>query len=94
MPKKIIEFYGATCPDCYAFAPEVEKLQQEGEVDFESLEVWNNKENNQRMIALKDLYVKECGGNMVVPSFYDAESNRLICEPSGYEELKSWIFAA
>jgi glutaredoxin-related protein len=90
--KRIIEFYGETCPDCFAFSPEVEKLEQEGKVEFERLEVWNNQENSQRMMSLRDLYIKECNGNMAVPSFYDPNSNRLICEPRSGEEFKAWIF--
>jgi thiol-disulfide isomerase/thioredoxin len=90
--KKIIEFYGETCSDCIAFAPEVARLEKEGEVEFEKIEVWNNEKNAKRMEDLKQLYGQECDGNMVVPSFYDKEKERLVCEPGSYEKLKSWVF--
>lgn len=90
--KKIIEFYGGTCPDCSVIAPVVQKLEEEGKVSFEKLEVWNNKENKNRMEDLKPLFDKECGGNFAVPSFYDKEKGRMLCEPTSYDELYNWIF--
>ena len=94
-------FYGNGCPFCVAIEPIVEKLEKEGGVRFERLEVWRggrtereyNKENQTRMEALKRHYDENCGGNMIVPSFYDAEKNLLICNPGSYENLKNWIFA-
>ena len=90
--KKIIEFYGEGCPDCIVIAPAVEKLKKEEEIELKELEVWNNEENSKKMEGLKYLYDKECNGNFVVPSFYDAEGDRLLCEPRTYEELHSWVF--
>ena len=92
--KHIIEFYGATCPFCIRMAPHVDRLETEEAVVVDRLEVWNNAENKSKMEALTELYEKECNGNMVVPSFYDAETNRLICNPGSYEALKKWVFDA
>ena len=44
------------------------------------------------MEALKPLYDAECDGNFEVPSFYDAQKNRLLCLPMNYEQLKEWVF--
>ncbi|MEK7567000.1 MAG: hypothetical protein AAB527_02615 [Patescibacteria group bacterium] len=98
--KKLIYFHGNGCPFCAAIEPAVEKLEKEGGVEFERLEVWKggktekeyNKENQARMDSLKHHYDANCSGYMIVPSFYDAESDRLICNPGSYENLKEWIF--
>jgi thiol-disulfide isomerase/thioredoxin len=88
----IVEFYGATCPFCKMMEPKLERLEAEGDVAIERLEVWSNEENKGKMEALKHHYDKECGGNMVVPSFYDERTDRLICNPGSYEKLKEWVF--
>lgn len=97
--KKIIYFYGNGCPFCAAIEPAVEKLSSEG-VEFKRLEVWKgnkqektyNEANQARMNSLKHHYDANCSGFMIVPSFYDAESDRLICNPGSYEKLMGWIF--
>ena len=93
MPKKTIEFYfGRECPYCVKIIPVVKRLESEDEVEIVKREVWHNAENNRRMKDLRKLYEEYCGGNFVVPSFYDAESKRLICNPGSYENLKKWVF--
>ncbi len=71
--------------------PVVEQLEQADGVTIERLEVWHNEANKARMEALRSLYERECGGNMVVPSFYDEDSNRLLCNPGSYKVLKEWV---
>ncbi|MBI4086751.1 hypothetical protein HY416_02080 [Candidatus Kaiserbacteria bacterium] len=88
--KYIVEFYGATCPYCREIEPAVGRLEREDGVTVERLEVWNNAGNAAQMEALADLYEAECGGDMVVPSFYDPATARLICNPGSYERLKTW----
>jgi len=92
MTKTIVEFYGQECPYCVEIIPEVDRLEKEEDVEVERVEVWHNEENHKRMESLKRLYDQECEGNFVVPSFYDQETNRLICDPKTYENLKSWVF--
>ena len=97
--KKITCFYGNGCPFCEAITPAVEKLASGG-IEFERLEVWKgnkqekiyNEANQARMDALKRHYDADCSGYMIVPSFYDAEQDRLICNPGSYENLKEWVF--
>lgn len=90
--KKIVEFYGGGCHDCFVVASDVQRLEKEGKVSIEKLEVWDNEKNRKRMEDLKPLYDKECGGNFSVPSFYDEEKGRILCEPTTYKELNDWIF--
>ena len=93
MIKKSIEFfYGRECPSCVAIIPAVKRLVLEDGVEIVKREVWHNVENQQRMGSIGELYEKYCGGNFFVPSFYDAEGERLICIPGSYENLKEWIF--
>jgi thiol-disulfide isomerase/thioredoxin len=89
--KKMIVFYGQTCPHCRAIMPILDRLENEDGVLLERLEVWNNPENQERMEALTHLYEKESGGNMIVPSFYDPVTDRLLCNPGSYEKLKQWM---
>jgi len=92
MAKKIIEFYGAECPYCVEIESALERLEQEDNVEITGLEVWHNEENKRRMARLRRLYDQECRGNFIVPSFYDEETDRLICNPGTYENLKAWLF--
>ena len=78
--------------DCVVMDPNVEKLENEDGVEIEALEVWHNEENKRRMASLKNLYDQECRGNFIVPSFYDPDTHRLICEPGTYENLRAWVF--
>jgi len=93
MAKKIIEFYfGRECRYCVNIIPAVRRLESEDGVEIVKREVWHNAENNQRMQSLRELYDECCGGNFIVPSFYDMETKRLIGNPGSYENLKKWIF--
>lgn len=93
MATKTIEFFfGRECPYCVAIIPAVKRLAVEDGVGIIKREVWHNAENHQRMRSLGELYAKYCGGNFVVPSFYDKEGERLICNPGSYENLKEWVF--
>lgn len=80
----LLEFYGEECPHCVKMHELVVRLEKEEGIKIESIEVWNNKENEKHLLELdKDL----CGG---VPFFYNLKSNKWICGDADYEELKSW----
>ena len=91
-PKSIEFFYGRECPDCLAIIPAVKRLIAEDGVEITKREVWHDEENQQRMKGIEELYKKHCEGNFVVPSFYDAEKERLLCDPKVYEYLRDWVF--
>ncbi|MFB6115383.1 MAG: hypothetical protein ABEK04_03745 [Candidatus Nanohalobium sp.] len=80
----LYEFYGKTCPHCEAMEDDVEKVQEEEDVDIEQLEVWNDKENAKKQKEFDD---GKCGG---VPFFYNTESEEWICGETDYETLKAW----
>lgn len=83
----LLEFYGEECPHCVNMHRHVERLEKEKKIKFESLEVWNNAENEERLNSLdKDF----CGG---VPFFYNTKTNRWICGEVDYEELRDWALA-
>ncbi len=63
----------------------VERLEKEEGVKVESLEVWHNKENENKMEAIESF--NECGG---VPFFYNTKNKKWICGEVPYEELKDW----
>ena len=80
----LLEFYGTECPHCVSMHELVLRLEKEEGIKIESLEVWHNKENEDRLLKLdKDL----CGG---VPFFYNLKTNKWICGVDTYENLKSW----
>ena len=80
----LYEFYGDSCPHCTAMEDDVEKVQEEEDVDIEQLEVWNDKENAKKQKEFDD---GKCGG---VPFFYNTESEEWICGETSYETLKAW----
>ncbi len=83
----LLEFYGVECPSCTKMHDLVVQLEREEGVKVESLEVWHNKENEKRLIALdKDF----CGG---VPFFYNEKNKKWICGEVEYKELKAWALA-
>jgi len=80
----LLEFYGTECPHCVVMHELVLRLEKEEGIKVESLEVWHNKENENKLIELdKDF----CGG---VPFLYNLKSNKWLCGEANYEELKDW----
>lgn len=80
----LLEFYGTECPHCIDMHELVVRLEKEENVQIEKLEVWHNKENEQKLLELdKDM----CGG---VPFFYNTKNKKFICGSASYEELKDW----
>ncbi|MBP6883939.1 MAG: hypothetical protein KBC06_01760 [Candidatus Pacebacteria bacterium] len=62
----------------------VERLEKEEGVKVEAIEVWNNKENEEKLLAIdKDM----CGG---VPFFYNTKTKEFICGEEEYDKLKEW----
>ena len=80
----LYEFYGDTCPHCEAMEDDIEKVQEEEDVEIEQLEVWNDRENARKQKEFDD---GKCGG---VPFFYNTESEEWICGETSFEKLKAW----
>lgn len=80
----LLEFYGTECPHCVRMHKLVEKLEKEEGVKVDAIEVWNNKENEEKLLAIdKDM----CGG---VPFFYNTQTKEFICGEEEYAKLKEW----
>jgi len=80
----LLEFYGNECPHCVRMHTLVEKLEKEEGVKVDTFEVWDNKENEKKLLEIdKDM----CGG---VPFFYNTKTKAFICGEESYEELKKW----
>jgi hypothetical protein len=62
----------------------VSKLEKEEGLKVDSLEVWHNKENENRLLELDRDF---CGG---VPFFYNTKTEKWICGEASYEILKAW----
>jgi len=80
----LLEFYGTECPHCERMHELVVRFEKEKGIKFESIEVWHNKENEQRLI---DLDKDRCGG---VPFYYNTKTRKFICGEVDYEEFKAW----
>ncbi len=80
----LLEFYGDECPHCVRMHKLVERLEKEEGVKVDAFEVWNNKENEKKLLEIdKDM----CGG---VPFFYNTKTKAFICGEESYAELKKW----
>lgn len=80
----LLEFYGNGCSYCVSMHKLVEHLEKEENIKIKGLEVWDNKENEKRLLELDQDF---CGG---VPFFYNLKSKKWICGEVSYEELKDW----
>lgn len=80
----LLEFYGTECPHCERMHVLVERLEKEESLKMDRIEVWHNKENQNKLIELDK---NRCGG---VPFFYNTETNEWICGEEEYDKFKEW----
>ena len=83
-------FWAKECPHCRNMMPLVDRLIEEEGVEIEKLEIWHNEENADLMRSFKDVIAPKCGGQLRTPTFFDSESNDVICGEVEYEVLKDW----
>ena len=89
MEKKIM-FWAKECPHCRNMMPLVDRLIEEEGVKIEKLEIWHNEENADLMRSYKDVILPKCGGQLRTPTFFDTETNDVICGEVEHEVLKEW----
>ena len=89
MEKKIM-FWARECPHCRNMMPLVDRLIEEEGVEIEKLEIWHNEENADLMRSFKDVIAPKCGGQLRTPTFFDTETNDVVCGEVEYEALKEW----
>lgn len=89
MEKKIM-FWAKECPHCRNMMPLVDRLIEEEGVKIEKLEIWHNEENADLMRSYKDVILPKCGGQLRTPTFFDTETNDVICGEVEYDVLKDW----
>lgn len=80
----LLEFYGKECPHCVNMHPLVARLKKEEGVTVESLEVWHNEANQERMNKVD---AQMCGG---VPYFYNTKTKEFLCGEVAYTVLRAW----
>lgn len=88
--KKKIMFWARECPHCRNMMPLVDRLIEEEGVEIEKLEIWHNEENADLMRSFKDVIAPKCGGQLRTPTFFDSETNDVVCGEVEYEALKEW----
>ena len=89
---EFVEFYGDGCPHCARMAPVLEKIESETDVEFQKLEVYKNKTNQEEMLRHAENIEQECG-LLGVPVFYAVETDKAVCGEVSEKELKAFIAA-
>ncbi len=85
-----IMFWARECPHCKAMMPYVDKLEKETDIKLERLEIWHNEKNADLMRSYKPIIAPKCGGQLKTPTFFNTETNDVICGEVEYEKLKEW----
>ncbi|MGB8951395.1 MAG: thioredoxin family protein [Candidatus Aminicenantales bacterium] len=88
--KKLIMFYARECPHCRAMMPLVDQLEKDTGVSVERLEVWHNETNADLMRSYRPILAPKCGGQLRTPTFFNADTNDVLCGEVDYEKLKEW----
>ncbi len=83
-------FWARDCPHCRHMMPLIDRLVEEEGVEIEKLEIWHNEGNADLMRSFKDVIAPKCGGQLRTPTFFDTETNDVICGEVEYEALKEW----
>ncbi len=87
---KLIMFWGRECPHCKNMIPYVDKLEKETGIKLERFEIWHNEKNADLMRSYKPIIAPKCGGQLKTPTFFNTETNDVICGEVEYEKLKEW----
>jgi thiol-disulfide isomerase/thioredoxin len=88
--KKLILFHARECPHCRKMMPLVDKLEKEESIVLEKLEVWHDEKNADLMRSYKSILAPRCGGQLRTPTFFNTETNDVMCGEVPYEMLKEW----
>ncbi len=87
---KRIMFWARECPHCKNMMPYVDKLEEETGIKLKKLEIWHNEKNADLMRSYKPIIAPKCGGQLRTPTFFNTETNDVICGEVEYEKLKEW----
>ena len=87
---KLYMFHGRDCPHCKNMMPLVDKLEEESGIRFDKREVWHDDENQDLMRSFRPVLAPKCGGQLRVPTFFNPESEDVLCGEVEYEKLKEW----
>ncbi len=87
---KRIMFWARECPHCKNMMPYVDKLEKETGIKLKKLEIWHNEKNADLMRSYKPVISPKCGGQLRTPTFFNTETNDVICGEIEYEKLKEW----
>jgi len=88
--KKLLMFHGRECPHCKRMMPIVDRLANEAGIEFEKLEVWHEEKNADLMRSYRPVIAAKCGGQLKTPTFFNTETNDVLCGEVEYEALKAW----
>jgi len=87
---KLVMFYARECPHCNNMLPLVDKLEKEEGINFERLEVWHDEKNADLMRSYRPVIAPKCGGQLKTPTFFNTETNDVLCGEVEYKKLKKW----
>lgn len=87
---KLIMFYARECPHCKNMMPIVDRLEKETGINFERLEVWHDEKNADLMRSYRPAIAPKCGGQLRTPTFFNPDTEGVLCGEVEYEKLKKW----
>ena len=85
-----IMFWARECPHCKKMIPLVDKLEKETGIKLERLEIWHNEKNADLMRSYRSVIAPKCGGQLRTPTFFNTETEDVLCGEVEYEKLKEW----
>jgi thiol-disulfide isomerase/thioredoxin len=91
--KKLIMFHGRECPHCKNMMPLVDRLEKEAGLEIERLEIWHDEKNADLMRSYRSILAPHCGGQLRTPTFFNTETQSVLCGEVGYERLRDWAAA-
>jgi len=83
-------FYARECPHCKNMMPIVDRLEKETGINFERLEVWHDEKNADLMRSYRPAIAPKCGGQLRTPTFFNPDTEGVLCGEVEYEKLKKW----
>jgi len=88
--KKLLMFHGRECPHCKRMMPIVDRLAKEAGIEVEKIEVWHEEKNADLMRSYRPVIAPKCGGQLKTPTFFNTETEDVLCGEVEYEALKDW----
>lgn len=85
------EFYSSRCPHCMNMVPVVSQVENETGIWLEKLELYENTTNQKIFLNFNESILRDCPGELGVPTFYSTKTDKAVCGEMSKEVLKQFI---